>query len=207
MSVNFKSPNKVYLLLFVPVYLILFFIIDTLPVAHSIISCAVDAYIPYNRYMIIPYCIWFLWWPCWLLYLMSVSEADFRKLCRTMYTGMAVCLLIQLIWPNGVSIREDLVSTDIFTKGIQLIRSIDPPYCTCPSLLAVISLSIALTVNESAIKDFSATVKSYVWIITMLLIYSAMGIKQQSIINVAAGALLAAGLHYMFRAFDRKHTL
>ncbi len=200
-----KNNRHVLLLLYLPIYLIAFFTIDKLPLTHHLISCPLDAYIPFNQNFIIPYAMWFFWFPGWIFYFLKHSKEDFVRLCVTMFTGMTVCLIIYLIWPNAIDLREEITKNDICSKAVRLIRECDTPYGVCPSIHVLSLVAIALTVRDSKLPEISFTAKNYVYVITFVIIYSTMAVKQHSIVDVAAGAALAFAIDLLYVFYVKKH--
>ncbi len=186
------------LLIYIPVYLVAFFVIDGLPAEHYIIECPLDSYIPFNQYMVIAYIIWYGWFPGWLIFFLLNSKGEFKCLAIVMFSGMTISLLIYVIWPNGIDLREPIMTTDACSKIVELIRSIDTPYGVCPSIHISSVVAIALSIYYSKLTVFTDTAKAYCVIIALLICYSTMAIKQHSIIDVAAGALLSLLLFYLY---------
>ena len=63
-----QKHKYLLLLLYLPVYLIAFFTIDKIPAEHYVIRCPLDSLIPFNEYMVIPYALWFFWFPGWVFF-------------------------------------------------------------------------------------------------------------------------------------------
>ena len=196
-----KTHRYSLLLLYLPVYLAAFFVIDGLPLQHYIIRCPLDALIPFNQYMIIPYAIWYAWFPGWLLFFLTRSKEDFIKLAAVMFSGMTISLLIYVIFPNGIDLREPITGTDICSKAVSLLRKIDTPYGVCPSIHISTIAAIALVIKDTKLPDFTPTVKGYCTVITLLIAWSTMATKQHSIVDVAAGALLSVLLYFIYTRF------
>lgn len=193
-----KSHQYSLLLLYLPVYLIAFFIIDQLPLQHFIIRCPLDELIPFNQYMIIPYAIWYAWFPGWLLFFLLRSREDFLKLALVMFSGMTISLLIYVVWPNGIDLREPITGNDICSKALRLIREADTPYGVCPSIHISTITAIALVMKDTKLPDFTPTVKGYCAVIALLIAWSTMATKQHSIVDVAAGAALSVVLYAVY---------
>ena len=196
-----KTHRYSLLLLYLPVYLAAFFVIDGLPLQHYIIRCPLDALIPFNQYMIIPYAIWYAWFPGWLLFFLTRSKEDFIKLAAVMFSGMTISLLIYIIFPNGIDLREPITGTDICSKAVSLLRKIDTPYGVCPSIHISTITAIALVIKDTKLPDFTPTVKGYCTVITLLIAWSTMATKQHSIVDVAAGAALSVLLYFIYTRF------
>lgn len=202
-----KSHQYSLLLLYLPVYLIAFFIIDQLPLQHFIIRCSLDELIPFNQYMIIPYAIWYAWFPGWLLFFLLRSREDFLKLALVMFSGMTISLLIYVGWPNGIDLREPITGNDICSKALRLIREADTPYGVCPSIHISTITAIALVMKDTKLPDFTPTVKGYCTVIALLIAWSTMATKQHSIVDVAAGAVLSVVLYAVYvKCFEARFS-
>ena len=227
---NFIRKHKhSLLLLYFPVYLAAFFTIDRLPLKHHMIVCGLDRFIPFNEYMVIPYALWFFWFPGWvfLFFWLSVKDEfctrkkdlaevraeaalavrDFVKLAVVMFTSMTICLIIYCIWPNAIDLREPITGTNLCAKAVQLIREADTPYGVCPSIHIATIIAEILVIRDSRLKVLTPTVKHYSYIITALITWSTMAIKQHSIVDVIAGALLAWALYRVYKRHESKFEL
>ena len=209
MTAWFRTHRYALLLLYLPIYLIAFFLIDSLtPVERvHIIRSGLDRFIPFNQYMVIPYAIWFFWFPGWLIYFLQRSREDFVKLAVVMFSGMTIALLVYLIWPNGVDLREPIEGTDVCSRALRWIRSVDSPFGVCPSIHISTITAIALVMKDSKLPDFSPTVRGYCIVIALLIAYATMATKQHSIVDVFFGALLSLALYYLYLALERRGKL
>ena len=194
------------LLLYLPLYLAAFFIIDNIPAEHYIISCPLDEFIPFNQYMIIPYAIWYAWFPGWLIFFLLRSPEEFKRLAVVMFSGMTISLAIYVIWPNGIDLREPITGTDVCSRALEWIRSVDTPYGVCPSIHISTIAAIALVIQDSRLEIFTDTSKAYCIVIALMIAYATMATKQHSIVDVAAGAALSAVLYYIYPFVYRRCT-
>jgi len=193
------SENRhALLMLYMLFYLLAFFTIDRLPLEHHIIRCPLDDCIAFNQYMLLPYALWFVWFPGWLLWFLFRAPREFIRLALVMFTGMSISLLIYLIWPNGIELREEITGTDLCSRLVGLIRAADTPYGVCPSIHVSTITAIALSVHGSSRAELTAPVRCAVYFITLLICWSTMAIKQHSIVDVAAGMLLSLILYLIF---------
>ncbi|HIU88461.1 MAG TPA: hypothetical protein IAB10_06000 [Candidatus Avilachnospira avistercoris] len=192
------------LLLYLPLYLAAFFIIDNIPAEHYIISCPLDEFIPFNQYMIIPYAIWYAWFPGWLLFFLLRSGEEFKRLAVVMFSGMTISLIIYVVWPNGIDLREPITGTDVCSSMLKLLRSVDTPYGVCPSIHISSIMAIALVIQDSKLPVFTDTAKAYCIVIALMIAYATMATKQHSIVDVAAGALLSVVLYYIYPAVYKR---
>ena len=202
-----KTHKYSLLLLYLPVYLLAFFIIDKLPLDHYIIRCPLDALIPFNQYMIIPYAIWYFWFPGWLLFFLLRSREEFIRLALVMFSGMTISLAIYVIWPNGIDLREPITGTDVCSKALMMIREADTPYGVCPSIHISTITAIMLVMKDSKLPELTPTARGYCAVITLLIAWATMATKQHSIVDVICGALLSAALYYLCLIFEKKNII
>ena len=193
-----RTHRYCLLMLYFPVYLVAFFIIDKIP-ARYMIECSLDSLIGFNQYMVIPYFIWYPWFVGWLVYFLIRDKEDFIKLAAVMFSGMTICLIIYVIWPNGVDIREDIRGTDICSRIVELIRAADTPYAVCPSIHISTITAIQLTVNDTRLPEIKLPAKLLCAVVTLLITYSTMAIKQHSAVDVFWGAVLSIVLYYTYK--------
>ena len=210
-----RTHKYILLLLYWPVYLIGFFTIDRLPLSHYVIVCGLDRLIPFNEYMVIPYALWFFWFPGWVFRFLWMSlkgasgekrlaAEDFVKLALVMFSSMTLSLITYLVWPNAVDLREPIGRTNLCARAVELIREADTPYGVCPSIHIATIITELLVIRDSAQKILTPTVKIYSYIITALITWSTMAIKQHSIVDVAAGGLLAWILYIFYTKYVKE---
>ena len=179
---------------------------------HYIIKCSLDALIPFNEWFIIPYSLWFLWFPgvaaFFLWHALKNNEqearADFIKLCIVMFSSMSVSLIIYVIFPNGIDLREPIERENIAAGIVRLIRAADTPYGVCPSIHVATIVAEALVIRDSSLKLLSKKLKYFAYFITVLIMYSTMAVKQHSIVDVIAGTVLAAVIYFIYSVLGKE---
>ena len=114
-----------------------------------IIECALDAYIPFVKWAIIPYVMWFVWVPLIILLFFFRSREDFWRLSFVLFTGLTFCLLVYLILPNGLALRQVVYGDDLLSQIVRNLYRIDPPANVCPSIHVFNSLAINASVHHS----------------------------------------------------------
>ena len=100
------------------------------------VHCRLDDLIPFCKYAIVPYLLWFPWIPFTLFYLLyKAPRGDFWRLCLPLFTGMTMALLFYAIVPNGLALRPRFVpGSDIFARLVRAIYRSDTPMNVCPSI-------------------------------------------------------------------------
>ena len=189
-----KEHPYCLLLLYLPCYLAAFFIIDRLPLEHTIIRCPLDDLIPFNQYMIIPYAVWYAWFPGWLLYFLLKSREEFIRLALVMFSGMTISLLIYVIWPNGIDLREPITGTDICSRALILIREADTPYGVCPSIHISSTVAVGIVTVRSKLFARRRWVKVLMVAECLAMCWATLVLQQHSVLDVAAGAALSFAL-------------
>lgn len=107
-------------------------------VPDLVLHCRLDDLIPFCKYAIIPYYLWFAWIPCTLFYLLWFNDRrEFWRLCLPLFTGMTLSLLFCAIVPNGTDLRPAYIyGNDIFTRAVRALWRTDTPtnVCSRPSM-------------------------------------------------------------------------
>ena len=189
---NTKQSNTkeykhfLYLLIFLPL-LFWFYICQQHLQPKYIIHSKIDDYIPFLKVFIIPYLFWFFYIGIGLMYFGMKSKKDYFYLIKLIYISMTVCYIIYCVLPSGQSLRPVIKNTDIFSRLVNFIYTIDPPTNVCPSLHVIDAISVNIVVWNSELFENNKKVKIISLICMILICASTMFIKQHSIIDVFAG--------------------
>ena len=162
------------------------------------VHCRLDNLIPFCKYAIVPYILWFPWIPFTLFYLLyKAPREDFWRLCIPLFTGMTMALLFYAIVPNGLALRPKYVpGTDIFAQLVRMIYRSDTPMNVCPSIHVFNSVTLALAYHHCA----RLRGRKWLWVrvsadlLCVSIILSTMLLKQHSVIDVMGGIILALTL-------------
>lgn len=184
------------------VFYLLFFaaLEQSVKVPHLILHCALDDMIPFWKYAIIPYYLWFAWIPFTLLLLLwRAPRAEFWRLCLPLFVGMTLALTFCAVVPNGVQLRPPYVpGNDIFAVAVRGLYGTDTSTNVCPSIHVFNAVTLDLAYQRSSL--FQKKGRRWVGIASHLLnvsiILSTMLLKQHSAIDVLCGILLALALDY-----------
>lgn len=175
-----------YLAFFLPA----FFLTERVVTPKYIISCPLDAVIPFNEGFIVPYLLWFLLLPASWLYTVVVSKEDFQNLCLIMFGGMTAAIAAYWLWPNGVDLRPGIVGNGICGRLVGWIHSVDTPGNVCPSIHVSSSLSVAVVACRSRAWEGKLWQKLGVCLAVCGICLSTMFLKQHSVVDVVCGALV-----------------
>ena len=87
-----------------------------------LLHCRLDDLIPFNEWFIFPYASWFGLIPWALITLLLFDRKNYFYLCGVMFSGMALCLLLYLIFPNGVDLRpQSIESSNLAATFVRMI--------------------------------------------------------------------------------------
>ena len=166
------------------------------------VHCQLDDLIPFCKYAIVPYILWFPWIPFTLFYLLyKAPREDFWRLCIPLFTGMTMTLLFYAIVPNGLALRPKYVpGTDIFAQLVRMIYRSDTPMNVCPSIHVFNSVTLMLAYHRCRIFEQPRFrwMRPAADVLCISIVCSTMLLKQHSCIDAALGALLALALDTAF---------
>lgn len=191
---NFVKENKLLLLFlcFLPLQ-IFYFVTQQLPLKHIIIDLKIDRALPFIPAFIIPYILWYAYIPLTMLYMYFKERTVYLRQCIALFSGMALCMVLFVTVPTALpeNFRPATLGNGIFDMLCKMIYANDKPYNICPSLHCF----EAVLIHISAFWHTHLK-KQYLWrclsaLLTVLICLSTVFIKQHSVIDVFAGALLA----------------
>lgn len=181
-------------LTYMPFYLLGFFLVEQLVEPRYIIHSVVDDWIPFCEYFIIPYAIWFVELAVIPLALLRYDLRQYYYLCFVMFVGMTICLLLYVIFPNGLDLRVEITRHNLFAEIVRLMQQVDTPTNVCPSIHVASSMAMDLALCRSVLgqKRWVRLVSHGIFIAIVL---STLFLKQHSVIDVFWGMVLTTLLH------------
>ena len=183
-----KYKHLFPLAIFLIFYLTVFVYVENRPAYHMhLLASRFDHLIPFCELFVVPYIMWFFYITFGVLFF-GIVEKD-RDQCYQLSTnlmiGMALFLLISLIWPNGHTLRPAVLSRDnVFTRLVIMIYSSDTSTNVFPSIHVFNTIAMHTAVRHSS------TLKKHPWavrisgIIAVSIVLSTMFIKQHTVIDV-----------------------
>jgi len=194
-------------------YLLLFFTLDLASETalfssrpRHIVHCFLDDLIPFNEWFAIPYFLWFAAFPGSLLFFLLLDKRDFADLCIVIFGGAFCCFAVYLLWPNGLQLRPAEIGENLLCRLLQLVWLIDAPNNVCPSLHVSISCAIGLvTWRSPRLRPYLAG-RLAIAALMLLICVSTVFVKQHSVLDVLAGALLSLAI-YLPLCLYRQHLI
>ncbi|NLG05470.1 MAG: phosphatase PAP2 family protein [Clostridia bacterium] len=168
-----------------------------------VIHMALDDYIPFCEWFIIPYFLWFAYVASVIVIGLFTDEKAYVKSCIFLFTGMTLFLIVSTIYPNGHHLRPNTFAhQNIFTSMVAHLYSIDTPTNLFPSIHVYNSIGahIALTHNR-VIKEKRWICNSSL-ILCISIVLSTVFLKQHSVFDVITAFLLVVVLYPIVYRFD-----
>ncbi|MCD8190662.1 MAG: hypothetical protein LUD78_10720 [Clostridiales bacterium] len=180
--------------LYIPVYLLWFSWLQQRTVRHVWVSARLDDCIPFCSAFVVPYLLWFLFVAGTVLYFRRWPEECLR-LCVFLYAGMTVCLMVYTLFPNGQLLRPAAMPDDsLCTRLVFLVYQMDPAVNSCPSIHVYNTLGVWNAISRAPALRGRPLVQGLAGMLSVSIILSTLFLKQHSVVDVAAAALLAAAM-------------
>lgn len=194
----FIERNKhIFLLLYFAIYIPWFSYLERTVTTHfHVIHTALDDYIPFCEYFIIPYFLWFGYVGWGLGYFYFKNKDEYFRLCATLFTGMTIFLIVSTVYPNGAYLRPAYFERDnIFIRAVQWLYSTDTPTNLFPSIHVYNSIAVNMAVWHSDNFKNKKTVRYGSAVLMTLIILATMFLKQHSVFDVVTGMVLAVFMY------------
>lgn len=193
---TFLSEHKhFYSLLYMLPLLVWFKLIEHYLVPKYIIHSTLDDKIPFLKIFVLPYVIWFVYVAFGLIYTGIESKESFYKLYIFLSAGMSICYILYMLFPNAQNLRPMITEKDFLSQYVKFIYATDTPTNVCPSIHVLNSIAVDAALHNSPYLDSKKWCRTISSALSILIILSTVFIKQHSIIDVAAGIILAAILY------------
>jgi membrane-associated phospholipid phosphatase len=189
----FREHKQCWVLLYFLIYFPWFLYLEkTVTTDYHIIHCSLDDKIPFCEYFIIPYLSWFLFLAVTILwFLVKESKTDFYRLTGILFGGMTICLAICTIFPNGLSLRQEMdASKNVFSWLTSMIYSVDTSTNVFPSIHVYTTLVTQYAIMRSQLAKKVRWIPRATGILSILIILSTLFLKQHSVVDVTGGILL-----------------
>lgn len=189
---------QVYWLIYLPWFA---YLEKTVTKQFHIIHMAVDDSIPFCEYFIIPYLLWFAYIALGIGYFALKNKDEYYNLCKILFFGMTVFLIISTICPNGHHLRPTTFARDnIFVDMVQALYATDTSTNLFPSIHVYNSLAVNAVIWHC--DDFKQNhfIRYGSAIMMISIILATMFLKQHSVFDVITGILLAIfTIHMIYR--------
>ena len=142
-----------------------------------------DNYVPFCKYMIVPYIAWFFYIFLTFAWLYKHDIDEYLYMAKYMFIGMIVCLAIYTIIPTGLTIRETVSGNDICAILVRMIQKTDTPTNVCPSIHVFNSVCAAIVLGRNKYLKSKRT-GVMIYVLTIVICLSTVMLKQHSVLDV-----------------------
>ena len=163
---------------------------------YHIIHVALDDYIPFNEYFIIPYLFWFLYVAGTVMYFFFKDKHDFYRLCAFLFTGMTISLIICTFYPNGTDFRPAVdPDKNIFCALVAMIQRADTCTNVLPSIHVYNSIGVHISIMNSERLSQKRWLHRASFFAMTAICLSTVFLKQHSVIDGLASITMAYCLY------------
>lgn len=196
---NDTEYRHLKLLLFWPVFLLLFLFVERIyPVKQYYpVSSFLDEKIPFCALFLFPYLFWYVYLIGMHLYTLLYDIEAFRKMMKFIILTFSVTILIYLIFPTCQQLRPVTFERDnLLNRFVQVIYGIDTNTNVCPSLHVIGSWAAAFAGFHCR------SLKGAGWKIgfavsAVLISISTVFLKQHSVIDVVTAIPICLIAYYI----------
>ncbi len=192
--INTPKFSHLKYLLYWPIYGIAFALLERGVKGRTYypVESALDSCIPFCEYFLIPYMLWFVYLVGGVFYGCLFDVRAFKRYMQFVMLTYTVTVIIYMIFPTCQNLRPTTFENDnFFTRFIAGFYVFDTNTNVCPSIHVLGAVAVSYGAWNS--KHFG----SYMWrvifsIATVFISLSTVFMKQHSIIDVFASAILCA---------------
>lgn len=189
---------QVYWLIYLPWFA---YLERTVTKQFHVIHLPIDDYIPFCEYFVIPYFLWFAYIAVGIGYFAVKNKNEYYNLCKILFFGMTVFLIVSTLCPNGHYLRPTTFARDnIFVDMVRMLYATDTSTNLFPSIHVYNSIAINAVIwhCEDFKKNYFVRYGSGILMVSIVL--ATMFLKQHSVFDVITGILLAlAIIRFVYR--------
>ena len=193
----FKKYRHIWLLSYVFLYLPWFCYLErTVKTGYHIMHVALDDYIPFCEYFIIPYLMWFLYVGSAIIFFLFKSKEDYYRLCTFLFSGMTASLIICTFFRNGTDFRP-MVDPDknICSAIVSILYRTDTCTNVFPSIHVYNSIGVHIAVMKSELLHRHRLIRIGSGILMTAICLATVFLKQHSVSD-GVGSLVMAYVVY-----------
>ena len=166
-----------------------------------VIHMPIDDYIPFCEYFIIPYFLWFGYIAVGIGYFALKNKNEYFNLCKILFFGMTVFLIVSTLCPNGHYLRPTTFARDnIFVDMVRGLYATDTSTNLFPSIHVYNSIVINAVIWHCDDFKQNHLVRYGSGILMVSIVLATMFLKQHSVFDVITGILLAlATIRFVYR--------
>lgn len=186
-----KNP-RVWLLMYIPVYLIWFVIVERLVVDDYYVSwMPLDDRIPFVPWFAAFYVIWYPYLLIPIFYLYFKDARAFVRHGAYLAISLSICLATFMVFPNGQDLRPEDTGGGLWGWVLDMLYAADTNTNVLPSMHVVTCIGTSIAAFDSE------RIRKLRWptlVLGVLISASTVLIKQHSFLDVIWAAVLGAAV-------------
>ena len=136
--------------------------------------------------------------------LLKANNQEFISFALSLIIGMSVCMIICMIYPNGLTLRPESISDTILGKMVASLYKTDTPTNVFPSIHVYNSIAVHVALVKCTALKNHKPVKNASLILCILICMSTVFLKQHSLYDVAGGIILIGVIYHLLYALPEK---
>ena len=194
-----------WLLIYGVFYMTAFYLLEQRDVSIHLIHCRLDDMIPFCKYFILPYLLWFPFMGLTFVYIGWIQK-DTKQMWQLFWhltIGTTLFLFISWVYPNGQHLRPALYGDDIFTEAIRRLYQTDTPTNILPSLHVYGTVVAAVAILEAPALKEKKWLRVGTILLSLSIIASTVFLKQHSIIDGIVAIMLNTACYFLCYRTDK----
>lgn len=154
-----------------------------------------------TSHFVIPYFLWFFYIAVGIGYFALKNKQEYFNLCKILFFGMTVFLIVSTLCPNGHYLRPTTFPRDnVFVDMVRMLYATDTSTNLFPSIHVYNSLAINAVIWRCEDFKDSRIVRYGSATLMFSIVLATMFLKQHSVFDVVTGILLALfAIRFVYR--------
>ena len=142
-----------------------------------------------------------------IVFFLFRNKEDYYRICTFLFSGMTISLIICTFFPNGQDLRPVVFEREnMFVDAVRVLYRTDTCTNVFPSLHVFNSLCACIAIHESEKVRTHKAVCISAYVLAGLIILATMFLKQHSVLDVIAAAVMAFVLYQIVYAPEKKRV-
>ena len=182
-----------------------YFLISRLNLPYHIIHVPLDDRIPFLPVFVVPYVLWYLYISLPMAAVGLHDAAAFRQQARRLFSGWAVGLVCFLVYPSAIDFRPSAEGPGVLLWLCRWLYGRDLPRNVLPSLHCYGALVTHLSLRRRPLLRKHLPLRLGSAVLAGLICLFTVLIRQHSVVDLAAGCLLAVLTHVFWTERENHH--
>ncbi len=204
----FLKYRHAWILAYGLIYLVWFgYLEKTVRTNYHVMHVALDDYIPFCEYFVVPYFLWFAYVAVGIGYFFFTSREEYYQLCICLFTGMTISLIICTFFHNGTNFRPQVdPQQNIFSALVYWLYQTDTCTNVFPSIHVYNSICVHMAVRRSQSLRKHRWIQRGSFFLMVSICLATVFLKQHSVIDGVGAAIMAYALYYVVYGYSEQRA-